>query len=114
MFQAYYREGVALQCLGEEAEALAAYANGLANDAKNEQLLQGLVDAAMKTPLKGQDIFRLYGVEEGFILRNNAIELFYRMLQWKVFIDWSNKRVVLSMFSILYIGFFFYEIRDFV
>ena len=28
-FQAYYREGVALQCLGKHAEALAAFSQGL-------------------------------------------------------------------------------------
>jgi hypothetical protein len=30
MRQAYYREGVALQCLGRHAEALAAFSSGLA------------------------------------------------------------------------------------
>jgi hypothetical protein len=30
LFQAYYREGVALQCLGRHAEALAAFSSGLA------------------------------------------------------------------------------------
>jgi len=51
--KAYYREGVALQCLGKHAEALAAFSQGLAQDPKSLQLLAGLVEAAMKSPLKG-------------------------------------------------------------
>ena len=53
MLQAYYRQGVALQCLGRHAEALAAFSNGLAQDPKSLQLLAGLIEAAMKSPLKG-------------------------------------------------------------
>ena len=52
--QAYYREGVSLQCLGKHAEALAAFSSGLAQDHKSMQLLAGLVEAAMKSPFKGQ------------------------------------------------------------
>lgn len=51
--QAYYREGVALQSLGKDADALAAFASGLAADPKSTQLLNGMVEAAMKSPLKG-------------------------------------------------------------
>ena len=51
--QAYYREGVALQALKRDADALASFASGLAEDPKSSQLLQGLVDAALKSPLKG-------------------------------------------------------------
>ena len=53
-FQAYIREGSALQQLGQHADALAAFASGLANDAGNNQLLSGLTDAAIKCPLKGE------------------------------------------------------------
>ena len=53
-FQAYYRVGVALQCLGRHPEALGAFANGLAQDPKSMQLLAGMVEAAMKSPLKGK------------------------------------------------------------
>ena len=53
-FQAYYRQGVALQCLGRHAEGLAAFSNGLAQDPKSVQLLAGLIEAAMKSPLKGK------------------------------------------------------------
>ena len=53
-FKAYYRQGVALQCLGRHAEALAAFSNGLAQDPKSIQLLAGLIEAAMKSPLKGK------------------------------------------------------------
>ena len=53
ILQAYYRQGVALQCLGRHAEALAAFSNGLAQDPKSLQLLAGLIEAAMKSPLKG-------------------------------------------------------------
>ena len=83
-FQGYYREGVALQCLGRHAEALAAFSSGLAqvqtiplkmitfedcNDGENDdwivnlqdpkslQLLAGLVEAAMKSPLRGEKTF---------------------------------------------------------
>jgi len=52
--QAYYRQGVALQCLGKHGEAVAAFANGLAQDPKSPQLLEGLVEATMKSPLKGK------------------------------------------------------------
>ncbi|KAK2714192.1 hypothetical protein QYM36_008676 [Artemia franciscana] len=50
--QAYYRQGVALQCLARHADALAAFSAGLAQDAKSLQLLSGLVEAAMKSPLR--------------------------------------------------------------
>ena len=56
LFQAYYRQGVALQCLGKHAEALAAFSNGLAQDPKSTQLLAGLIEAAMKSPLRGKDV----------------------------------------------------------
>ncbi len=54
LFQAYYRQGVALQCLGRHAEALSAFACGLAHDPKSQQLLSGMVEAAMKSPLRGE------------------------------------------------------------
>ncbi|KAH8041936.1 hypothetical protein HPB51_019677 [Rhipicephalus microplus] len=50
--KAYYRQGVALQCLGRHADALAAFASGLNQDSKSVQLLAGLVEAAMKSPLR--------------------------------------------------------------
>ncbi|XP_054719105.1 tetratricopeptide repeat protein 28-like [Uloborus diversus] len=50
--KAYYRQGVALQCLGRHADSLAAFASGLAQDSKNLHLLAGLVEAAMKSPLR--------------------------------------------------------------
>ena len=53
-FQAYYRQGVALQCMGRHGEALAAFSQGLAQDPKSMQLLSGLVEAAMKSPLRGE------------------------------------------------------------
>ncbi|KAK7080516.1 Tetratricopeptide repeat protein 28 [Halocaridina rubra] len=51
---AYYRQGVALQCLGRHADAVAAFSSGLAQDPKSLQLLEGLVEAAMKSPLRGK------------------------------------------------------------
>lgn len=59
VLQAFYREGIALQCLGRFADALAAFAAGLALDSKSAQLLGGLVDAASRSPLKGMDVVRL-------------------------------------------------------
>lgn len=53
-FQAYYRQGVALQCLGRHGEALAAFSSGLAQDSSNAQLLAGLIEAAMKSPLRSK------------------------------------------------------------
>ena len=53
LLQAYYRQGVALQCLGRHAEALAAFASALAQDSKSPQLLTALTEATMKSPLKG-------------------------------------------------------------
>ncbi|KAI4878611.1 hypothetical protein NFI96_019047 [Prochilodus magdalenae] len=50
--QAYFRQGVALQYLGRHADALAAFASGLAQDPKSLQLLTGMVEAAMKSPLR--------------------------------------------------------------
>ncbi|GLD66790.1 tetratricopeptide repeat protein 28-like protein [Lates japonicus] len=50
--QAYFRQGVALQYLGRHADALAAFASGLAQDPKSLQLLVGMVEAAMKSPLR--------------------------------------------------------------
>lgn len=53
-FQAYYRQGVALQCLGRHADALGAFASALAQDDKSPQLLTSLTEAAMKSPLRGK------------------------------------------------------------
>ncbi|CAD6219214.1 GSCOCG00004861001-RA-CDS [Cotesia congregata] len=50
--KAYYRQGVALQCLGRHGEALVAFATGLARDPSNSQLLSGLVEASLKSPLR--------------------------------------------------------------
>ncbi|XP_049768006.1 tetratricopeptide repeat protein 28 [Schistocerca cancellata] len=50
--KAYYRQGVALQCLGRHGDALAAFSSGLAQDPKSTQLLAGLVEASMKSPLR--------------------------------------------------------------
>ncbi|XP_076139979.1 tetratricopeptide repeat protein 28-like [Alosa pseudoharengus] len=50
--KAYFRQGVALQYLGRHADALAAFASGLAQDPKSLQLLLGMVEAAMKSPLR--------------------------------------------------------------
>lgn len=51
-FKAYYRQGVALQCLGRHGEALVAFSAGLARDSSNSQLLSGLVEASLKSPLR--------------------------------------------------------------
>lgn len=53
-FQAYYRQGVALQCLGRHADALGAFASALAQDDKSPQLLTSLTEAALKSPLRGK------------------------------------------------------------
>ncbi|RUS73651.1 hypothetical protein EGW08_018583, partial [Elysia chlorotica] len=50
--QAYLREGEALQELGRHGDALAALATGLGQDRTNSALLQGLVEAALRSPLK--------------------------------------------------------------
>eukprot|EP00062_Callorhinchus_milii_P024076 gi/632983597/ref/XP_007908725.1/ PREDICTED: tetratricopeptide repeat protein 28 [Callorhinchus milii] len=50
--KAYFRQGVALQYLGRHADSLAAFASGLAQDPKSLQLLVGMVEAAMKSPLR--------------------------------------------------------------
>lgn len=56
--QAYFRQGVALQYLGRHADALAAFASGLAQDPKSLQLLVGMVEAAMKSPMRGKELSR--------------------------------------------------------
>lgn len=55
LLQAYYRQGIALQCQERHAEALAAFASGLAQEPKSVQLLSGLVESAMKSPLRGKN-----------------------------------------------------------
>lgn len=50
--KAYYRQGIALAGLSRHADALAAFASGLAQDNKSLQLLAGLVSAAMKSPFR--------------------------------------------------------------
>ena len=45
---------VALQCLRRHADALAAFSSGLSQDPKSLQLLAGLVEAAVKSPLRGK------------------------------------------------------------
>ncbi|XP_055605739.1 tetratricopeptide repeat protein 28-like, partial [Uranotaenia lowii] len=50
--KAYFRQGVALQCLGRYGEALAAFSSGLAQDPNSKQLLAGLVEASIKSPLR--------------------------------------------------------------
>lgn len=43
---------MALQCLGRHGEALVAFSVGLARDPSNCQLLSGLVEASLKSPLR--------------------------------------------------------------
>ncbi|KAI2801478.1 Tetratricopeptide repeat protein 28 [Blomia tropicalis] len=50
--KAYYRQGIALQYQRDYADALAAFASGLAQDSKSIQLFSGLVETAMKSPLR--------------------------------------------------------------
>ncbi|XP_051906466.1 tetratricopeptide repeat protein 28 [Hippocampus zosterae] len=50
--QAYFRQAVALQHLGRHEDALAAFASGVAQDPKSLQLMSGMVEAAMKSPLR--------------------------------------------------------------
>ncbi|KAL9886018.1 tetratricopeptide repeat protein 28 isoform 1-T3 [Glossina fuscipes fuscipes] len=50
--KAYFRQGVALQCLGRYGEALASFAAGLGQDVQNKQLLAGLLEASIKSPLR--------------------------------------------------------------
>ncbi|EDV39725.2 uncharacterized protein Dana_GF10164 [Drosophila ananassae] len=50
--KAYFRQGVALQCLGRYGEALASFASGLAQEPTNKQLMGGLVEASLKSPLR--------------------------------------------------------------
>ena len=46
--------GVAYQGLGQHENALIAFAEGLAADPKQSSALVGLVDAMLKSPLKGK------------------------------------------------------------
>lgn len=41
-----------MQCLGRHGEALVAFATGLAHEPSNLQLLSGLVEASLKSPLR--------------------------------------------------------------
>lgn len=50
--KAFFRQGVALQCLGRYGEALAAFSAGLSQDPGSKQLLAGLLEASIKSPLK--------------------------------------------------------------
>lgn len=51
--KAHYREGVALQCLGRHGDALAVFSTGLSIEPKSTQLLAGLIEASIKSPLRG-------------------------------------------------------------
>ncbi|XP_012934698.1 tetratricopeptide repeat protein 28 [Aplysia californica] len=50
--KAYLREGVALHELGRHGDSLAAFACGLGQEPANTQLLDGLLEAALNSPLK--------------------------------------------------------------
>ena len=50
----YYRQGIALQCMGRYSEALAAFASALALDNESEQLFDALVGASLKSHMKGR------------------------------------------------------------
>ncbi|XP_050428822.1 tetratricopeptide repeat protein 28 isoform X2 [Adelges cooleyi] len=50
--KAHYREGVALQCLGRHGDALAVFSTGLSIEPNSTQLLGGLIEASIKSPLK--------------------------------------------------------------
>ena len=52
--QAYYRLGVALQGLERYEEAMVAFAEGLAADPKQAQMLSGLTETVLKSPLRGR------------------------------------------------------------
>lgn len=48
----HYRQAIALQYMGRYPEALASYASALAHDEKSQQLLQALVEAALKSHIQ--------------------------------------------------------------
>jgi tetratricopeptide (TPR) repeat protein len=54
--KAHYREGVALQCLGRHGDALAVFSTGLSIESKSTQLLAGLIEASIKSPLRGKKL----------------------------------------------------------
>ncbi|XP_025088925.1 tetratricopeptide repeat protein 28-like isoform X2 [Pomacea canaliculata] len=72
--EAYLREGVALQHLGQHGDALAAFAAGLVQEPANAHLLAGLKDTALKSPLKDkfqatfQQLEKLRLVRSPFVL----------------------------------------------
>lgn len=43
---------MALQCLGRYGEALAAFSSGLAQNPNSRQLLEALIEASLKSPLR--------------------------------------------------------------
>ncbi|KAB1255274.1 Tetratricopeptide repeat protein 28, partial [Camelus dromedarius] len=83
-FQAYFRQGVALQYLGRHADALAAFASGLAQDPKSLQLLVGMVEAAMKSPMRERirkDCFVYHRTFSYFLFSSDSLEPTYQQLQ---------------------------------
>ncbi|KAF3820790.1 hypothetical protein GH733_005335 [Mirounga leonina] len=86
LIKAYFRQGVALQYLGRHADALAAFASGLAQDPKSLQLLVGMVEAAMKSPMREhitKDCFAYHPTFSCFLLffPPDSLEPTYQQLQ---------------------------------
>ena len=84
--QGYYRQAIALQCMGRYAESLAAYASALAHDGSSQQLLQALVEAALKSPLQGTDAKCSRNMKFYIYIYISEVQLYLYILQICIYI----------------------------
>lgn len=80
--QALYRQGVALQCLGRHGDALAVFSTGLAQDPKSPHLLAGLVEASLKSPLRGNQSFLIQVDDTTYLMLSTANVFSLRLIQF--------------------------------
>ena len=69
--QGYYRLGVAYQGLDLCEDAMAAFAEGLVSDPKQNSMLTGLVEAMLRSPYRGRITYNQLELELSFVYAGN-------------------------------------------